>query len=105
MISPIGMRWSISIGSYTHGMPCVTCGSKNVAVSEAMMNSTSPRMIERATEGHAVDCGDHRPPVVVGLRADAHHRIVDHQLGRRLRVRVREVDAGGERLCRRHRSR
>jgi hypothetical protein len=44
MISPSGMRWPITIGSKTAAWPKVVCGSKKVAVSAAMRNSTSPSM-------------------------------------------------------------
>ena len=44
MISWNGIFWSMCIDSKTDAMPNVVCGSKNVAFSEAMMNSTSPSM-------------------------------------------------------------
>jgi len=44
MISPNGMIPDMWMGSKAAVIPYVTCGSKNVACSAAMMNSTSPSM-------------------------------------------------------------
>ena len=44
MISANGVMPDMWIGSNAVVMPYVTCGSKNVACSAAMMNSTSPSM-------------------------------------------------------------
>ena len=44
MISQNGVIPAMWMGSNDAVMPYVTCGSKNVACSAAMMNSTSPSM-------------------------------------------------------------
>lgn len=40
--SPNGIRCAMAIASYALTMPYVVCGSKNVAVSDAITNSASP---------------------------------------------------------------